>query len=701
MQIYQLILIFACSLLCGNTGILHECRVTLSDALPIQFWSTNCDTFNEKEVPGIFSKCFCQPFNSGDEMVLQVKDTTGKSIKLNILSSAGDLLEQKSFTESGSSGYYYLFFSLDDYEGQEISFAIIDTSFVTYLNSTSVSYSGWSNITSEERQWLIAPYELYSKELRSSTLSTPVPNGTDIEVRINASSAALKDVEAYLYNNAGTLIHTLSFGDMTTGVYTESVTTSAEIHKIGIRAAADSTTQSGAITSVEIVAPGSTVFNITDFSTGWTSYDPGTGAATWTLSSDASAVISTVFPQNQSDSLRKTPDLSPDIDPGVAVSGSIVYNVPTSKRVLILVYLANITESGDPIDTIDVIGDGLDHTWNYSGTSTLNDSIYFDIVVAQVSGATNTVIIRSVSFAKDVNYTITNGDFSSGLTGWTQEGVGYSWTNPATFALLTIPAPEFAVDFLTSPETSSTIEKVISIPSGVPITYQFQAQASTEDSDPLEVEFTIELRNSLDQVVYTTTHSVVDESLNTFTGAITTDDAVANVTIVASNTGTAEVVSFNVSSFLISMFQEVAKSDCISVKEDHDETVLITYSNNRPFASLNSSVGTPDHAFNLRIPAVFFKERFPEESEVIGLSNSRSIQLNAQVKAQRLLNVGPMPFYMHRKAKLALSFQTVTIDDQDWVKEEAYEVSETKRTHPLSKAQCWLTEKDTIYRNVL
>lgn len=696
------LIIFACSLLCGNTDILHECRVILSDALPIQFWPANCDTFNEKEVDGVFSRCFCQPFNSGDEMVLQVKDATGKALKLNILSSSGDLLEQKSFTESGSSGYYFLFFSLEDYEGQEISFAIIDTSFVTYLNSTSISYSGWSNITSDERQWLIAPYELYSKELRSSTLSTPVPNGTDIEVRINASSAALKDVEAYLYNNAGTLIHTLSFGDMTTGIYTESVTTAAEIHKIGIKAAADSTTQSGAMTSVEIVAPGSTVFSITDFTTGWISWDNGSGSATWTMAADASTVISNTFPQDQSDMLRKTPDLSPPLDAGVAVSGSIVYNVPTGKTVNLNVYLANDTETGDPIDELDVIGDGLDHTWNFSGTTTLMTIEYFDIYMSQISGAPNTVIIRSASFAIDVNYAIVNGDFSSGLTGWTQEGVGYSWVNPAaTFALLTVPPPEFAVDFLTSPETSSIIEKVISIPSGVPITYQFQAQASTDDSDPLEVEFTIELRNSLDQVVYTVTNSVVDELSNTFTGAITTDDAIANVTIVASNVGTAEIVSFNVSSFLISMFQEVAKSDCVSVKEDHDETVLITYSNNRPFASLNSSVGTPDHAFNLRIPSVFFKERFPEESEILQLSNSRSIQINAQVKAQKLLNVGPMPFYMHRKAKLALTFQYVTIDGQDWVKEEAYEVAETKRTHPLSKAQCWLTEKDTIYRNIL
>jgi hypothetical protein len=147
---------------------------------------------------------------------------------------------------------------------------------------------------------------------------------------------------------------------------------------------------------------------------------------------------------------------------------------------------------------------------------------------------------------------------------------------------------------------------------------------------------------------------------------------------------------------------ELAKSDSISIKPEHDETVLINYHNNRVFLSLNSSVGTPDPEFNLRVPAVFFKERFPEESEVIELSGGRSVQLMAQVKAQKLLSVGPVPFYMHRKIKLALSFQNVVIDDgEEWVKEEAYEIADTQRTNPLSKATCWLTEKDYIARNIL
>lgn len=145
----------------------------------------------------------------------------------------------------------------------------------------------------------------------------------------------------------------------------------------------------------------------------------------------------------------------------------------------------------------------------------------------------------------------------------------------------------------------------------------------------------------------------------------------------------------------------VAKSDCLNVRSTQDETVLITYSDNKNFASLQYSNVSPDPEFTLRIPAVFFHERFPEESEVIELSNSRSIQLNGQVKAQRLLEIGPMPYYMHRKLKLILKHQFVTIDDQDWVQSETYELTEGNRRHPLKKGQVWLDEKDYILRNVL
>lgn len=177
------------------------------------------------------------------------------------------------------------------------------------------------------------------------------------------------------------------------------------------------------------------------------------------------------------------------------------------------------------------------------------------------------------------------------------------------------------------------------------------------------------------------------------------------IELVASRNG-AGALNFGVSTAslrprILSEANNVAKSDCLNIKTDQDETVLITYSDNKNYAGLNYSLVSPDPEFNIRVPATFFHERFPEESEVIELSNSRSIQLNAQVKAQRQLEIGPLPYYMHRKLKLILKHQFVTIDDQDWVQSEQYEITEGSRRSPHKQAKVWLTEKDYIIRNVL
>lgn len=147
--------------------------------------------------------------------------------------------------------------------------------------------------------------------------------------------------------------------------------------------------------------------------------------------------------------------------------------------------------------------------------------------------------------------------------------------------------------------------------------------------------------------------------------------------------------------------RDVFKSDCIQIKTQWKETLLINYYNQRNFAGLIDPSGSPSVDFNLRIFAVFAEERFPQESEIIDLSNSRSVQLFSQLKAQKLLSTGPMPFYMHKKTKLALQHQFVSIEDQSWVMAENYDLQESNKRWPLRRALCWLTEKDFVVRNVL
>lgn len=48
--------------------------MTLSDALPVQFWQSGCKTYNETVPKGVHEKCFCAPWNCDDEIRIQFKE---------------------------------------------------------------------------------------------------------------------------------------------------------------------------------------------------------------------------------------------------------------------------------------------------------------------------------------------------------------------------------------------------------------------------------------------------------------------------------------------------------------------------------------------------------------------------------------------------------------------------------------------------
>lgn len=146
---------------------------------------------------------------------------------------------------------------------------------------------------------------------------------------------------------------------------------------------------------------------------------------------------------------------------------------------------------------------------------------------------------------------------------------------------------------------------------------------------------------------------------------------------------------------------EVAKSECIDVRTVFDCTTSIDYSNNRNFAGLIYETETsPEQSFTILVPAIFFHERFPEEDNAMELT-SGIVKTSGVVKAQTLFETDYMPYYMHKKLKLIFKHQTITINDQNWIKEEAYEISEGDRRWPVKKAKCFLTESNFVQRAVL
>lgn len=109
-------------------------------------------------------------------------------------------------------------------------------------------------------------------------------------------------------------------------------------------------------------------------------------------------------------------------------------------------------------------------------------------------------------------------------------------------------------------------------------------------------------------------------------------------------------------------------SDCIDVKESHNCTALINYTNATDFDGIVYDT-SPQPDFNIRIPAQFWKQDNPMEQEDSELSNGVIKTRRQTISEKQLLEVGYMPNYMHKKLQKILMHDTITIDGDQWKKE--------------------------------
>lgn len=144
----------------------------------------------------------------------------------------------------------------------------------------------------------------------------------------------------------------------------------------------------------------------------------------------------------------------------------------------------------------------------------------------------------------------------------------------------------------------------------------------------------------------------------------------------------------------------VAFSDFLSVKTTHENTRFIEYSNQSSFAGIDY-VNDP-RTFGIRVLSKFFVERDPEEDESEELSDGDVVKLSGSVKTQKLLELEPLPYYMHKKLKLILQHNYILIDDEEYTKEEAYEIGEPmgQGRYPFTLGKVWMTLKNSFVTNV-
>ena len=79
--------------------------ISISDAIPVQFWLNGVESYNTKIEPGIEKICFNQLFNADDEIRIQFTDDTGQSYRLKVYDLEDALLFSNFFSEVDTGVY--------------------------------------------------------------------------------------------------------------------------------------------------------------------------------------------------------------------------------------------------------------------------------------------------------------------------------------------------------------------------------------------------------------------------------------------------------------------------------------------------------------------------------------------------------------------------------------------------------------------
>lgn len=99
---------------CGETTIpdFSPCQLmTFSDALPVQFWLSDCDTYNETVPKGVHEACFCHPWQCDDQIRIQFQEDNSpdEDYFLLAIDEDDDLLAVLDFDEIDSGIHSAMF----------------------------------------------------------------------------------------------------------------------------------------------------------------------------------------------------------------------------------------------------------------------------------------------------------------------------------------------------------------------------------------------------------------------------------------------------------------------------------------------------------------------------------------------------------------------------------------------------------------
>lgn len=688
--------------------------LVFSTALPVQFWLAGCDTFNEDVKDGLNDECWCQPWRCDQSIPIRFSDEPGLEYGVTVV-DRNEILDSEIPIPEVSEGYYSLDLPLADYCDKKIQLLILESgsSSSGILASTLTSYGGWSNIEPTTGEpFRIPSYTLEAKERKSGLMSVPIQAGDNLDITLSISTPSTNsgyEFSVVLMQSAGANTQTIDynpadFGVGVSGSVTESITATHNFDQVKI--VLNPFTWSGpvavndiaSITGLQIIKTNGTpqIDNYT-FSgntlSPWT--NEGASGTNWqhgnVVDATQRAIVTNSAPGSFSKNLRES--IATQINAGQTVSITTDFSVVGAVGSTLEVGFSDDGSTGWEWFTITSgvpAGGVLSNDANY---------IAFRQTRGVGIGSTTVAIDEITAFTVDGINFLGSEILVVPNTGWTQLGTGYTWDASTTNASVTFPKSEFSVQFLNE-SVSAVATKVLSIPAGS-VRYNFVLTAKTDETPAsVEIDFTLLFKNASDATVATISGTVFSESPANFTGIIEIPEDVHHLNFSLENKGDSDLIELEVTQLNMGSADTLAKTDCHFIKTSHKETKEIIFSNNRNYAGLIYEDISPAEEFSILVPCVFFHKRFPQE--VKGMERTSEVVVTAsKVKTQKNLMVKHSPDYFHEKLILILSHHNVSIDGIAYRKEEAYEKEEGDLLYPLKKATCWLTQKNSLQRNVL
>lgn len=328
-------------------------------------------------------------------------------------------------------------------------------------------------------------------------------------------------------------------------------------------------------------------------------------------------------------------------------------------------------------------------------------------------------------------FSLENNHFDTNIDGWSNVGSGTDWLGGVTITYTniaigesskrleqvfpTLPAGMYRcnINVYNAGGGATTMNWKVEVYNGATLVQELlnfnQSLTTLEDTG------IIEITGSFDRIAFSTSYvSGVDpfqagvDYINLYNSSsdvslpMSENDGVYTVNFILGEQGVVCGEKFIIEIYDTSTSPQVlvAKSDCIDVKESHECTKLIGYSNASDFDGIVYTDASPPPTFYLRIPATFFEEDNPQEQEDLELSNGVIVTLRQSIQEKTLLETGYMPNYMHKKLQKVLMHETIEIDGDNWKRRDPYETNPIKK-YNLKRGSVLLTKYNSVLKNTI